>query len=266
LLGITTVTGQAIDRARMCSAMCRVAGRDEIPIHPGHEKPMLLNQRQPEAGQARALANWPHRESFPVGEAIEFLRRTIRANPGEVTLLGIAPMTNIGLLFALDPEIPGLLKRLVLMNGHFSMQAGSHGGYGPVEWNSGGDPHATAIVYNAKPPVHRSVGIDITTRVTMNAAQVKARFKAKLLEPVLDFAGIWFGHADRMTFHDPLAAATIFDDQICQFKSGKVTVELGSEQLAGFTHWRPGEADAYHEVAVDVNADRFFEHYFAVVK
>ena len=31
----------------------------------------------------------------------------IRANPGEVTLLATGPMTDIGLLFAIDPEFRG---------------------------------------------------------------------------------------------------------------------------------------------------------------
>src|ERR1019366_6800400 len=140
------------------------------------------------------------------GEAIDFLRRTIRENPGEVTLLAIGPMTNVGLLFAVDPGIARLLKRLVLMNGHFSMQNGTTAECCPVEWNSGGDPHATAIVYAADVPVHRSVGIEITAGVRMNAAEVKARFAAQALQPVLDFAGVWFEHTDRITFHDPLAA------------------------------------------------------------
>lgn len=50
---------------------------------------------------------------------IPFLRQTIRAHPGEVTLLGIGPLTNIALLFSIDAEIPLLLKQLVLMCGVF---------------------------------------------------------------------------------------------------------------------------------------------------
>ena len=39
---------------------------------------------------------------------------------GEITLLGIGPLTNISTLFKADPEIPGLLKSLVLMCGVFA--------------------------------------------------------------------------------------------------------------------------------------------------
>jgi len=44
------------------------------------------------------------------------MRRTIRDRPGEITLFAIGPMTNVGLLFALDPEIPALLKSLAAVS------------------------------------------------------------------------------------------------------------------------------------------------------
>jgi inosine-uridine nucleoside N-ribohydrolase len=82
---------------------------------------------------------------------------------------------------------------------------------------------------------------------------------------VLDFAEVWFRQRERITFHDPLAAATIFDDAICGFESGLVTIELDDRDRLGKTHWTPGHADARHQVATQVNAGRFFEHYFGVV-
>ena len=118
LLGITTVSGEATRRAMLASALCQAAGKD-VPIYPGAEEPLLTAQRQPQAQQAAALSDWPHRSTFPHGSAVEFLRQTVRANPGEVTLLAVGPLTNVGLLFRIDPEIPRLLKRLVLMCGQF---------------------------------------------------------------------------------------------------------------------------------------------------
>jgi purine nucleosidase len=258
LLGITTVTGQAGQRAAMASALCQVAGQD-VPIYPGAEQPLLVTQQQPEAPQAQALDRWPHRQ-FSSGQAlaaVAFLSQTIRAHPGEVNLLTIGPLTNIGLLFAIDPEIPALLKSLTMMCGHFAPG-------GKREWNASGDPHATAIVYRAAAKIHRSVGIDVTQRVRLAAEQVRARFQAPLLRPVLDFAEIWFRQQETITFHDPLAAATLFDDQICVFERGSVAVELAEEENAGQTLWTPGGPEARHLVAFQVDSERFFDHYFSV--
>ena len=263
LLGITTVTGEADKRAMLASALCRVAGK-QVPILPGAEAPLLVPQKQPKAPQAAALRKWDHDQRFPRGQAVEFLRQTIRQHPGEIVLLTIGPLTNIGLLFGVDAEIPSLLKGLVVMCGVFTNRLP---GVGPLEWNAIGDPHATAMVYRAAVGVHRSVGLDVTCQVTMEAQQVREKFRSHpLLQPVLDFAEVWFERTDKITFHDPLAAATLFDDQVCGFKKGTVEVELTSERLRGLTHWTPAGPKAKHEVALTVNSERFFEHYFSVFK
>ena len=149
------------------------------------------------------------------------------------------------------------------------------------EWNALNDPHATAMVFRAAVSSLRSIGLDVTMQVNMSAQLFREKCNAPLLRPVLDFAGVWFEHEDSITFHDPLAATTIFDDAICTFKRGTVEVELASELLAGLTHWEPASTGAgaasthkdqpgehltapRHEVALAVNPTRFFEHYFAV--
>lgn len=261
LLGITTVSGEPVRRAMMASAQCKLAGR-EIPIYPGAAQPLLIPQGQPHAPQADALAAWPHETKFPQGEAVEFLRRTIRAHPGEITLLTIGPLTNIALLFAADPEIPYLLKRLVLMCGVFGERPGHQGK--PLEWNALLDPHATAIVYRAPVAVHRSYGLDVTTQVVMEADEVRRRFQAGYLRPVLDFAEVWFQKRPSITFHDPLAAVGIFDPTICTYDVGQVDVELEVADYLGQTKWQSQIAGP-HSVAVAVDSERFFDHYFSVL-
>lgn len=266
LLGVTTVTGEAERRAQMASALCAVAGK-KIPIYPGREEPLLPGLAwQPKAPQASALSRWAHDEYFPKGKAIEFLSQTIRANPGEVILLTIGPLTNAAALFAVDAEIPSLLKGLVMMCGVFTNR---QAGVGPLEWNAMLDPVATAIVYRSLVKIHRSIGLDVTTQVTMPAAEVRNRFQTPLLRPVLDFAEVWFQHANQITFHDPLAAATIFDDELCTFERGRVDVELKSERLLGMTHWSGANinlptAAGPHEIALGVKPQRFIDHYFSM--
>ena len=260
LMGVTTVSGQADKRAMLASALCNVAGKD-VPIYPGAEEPLIGRQKQPVAQQARVLGNWKHETKFPRGEAIEFMRRTIRENPGEVVLLAIGPLTNAALLFKTDQEIPKLLKGLVLMCGVFTNRLP---GVGPLEWNAICDPYAAAIVYAGQTDVHRSIGLDVTRQVTLDSDEVRSKFKAPFLEPVLDFASVWFERTSRITFHDPLAAATIFDSRICAFKKGNVEVELASDRLRGLTHWEADPEKGRHEVALEVDRDRFFEHYLSV--
>ena len=259
LLGITTVSGAPIERAKICSVLTKIAGK-EIPIYPGLDTPLLTEQHQKTVPQADRLPNWEHDTEFPEAKAISFLQDTVRKNPGEVVLLTIGGLTNTALLFATDPEIPSLLKSLVMMVGVFTNRVIGRGG---VEWNAGQDPYAASIMYRHEADVHRSVGLDVTAQVKMDKEQVRERFQHPLLKPVLDFADVWFGHRDIITFHDPLAAATIFDDDICGFETGNVEVELQSDRLRGMTHWR-ADPEGRHQVAMEVNPERFFEHYFSV--
>lgn len=258
LLGITTVSGEPVARAKIASALCAVAGKD-VPIYPGAANPLIVAQRQPHVPQAAALERWPHKADFPDGEAIEFLRSAIRAHPGEITLLAVGPMTNIGQLFTSDPEIPALLKRLVMMIGWFNNRPPYAD---PGDWNALCDPHAAAFVYRAPVATHRSIPFDVTQQVVMPARQVRERFQNGLLRVVGDFAEVWFTEWEHIMFHDPLAAVTIFDDEICQFQLGTVTIDLVSEETMGMTRWTP-EGNA-HEVAFEVNPERFFAHYFSV--
>jgi purine nucleosidase len=260
LLGITTVTGQAHKRAELADALCRAAGRS-IPIFPGSEHPLLAAPRQTEAPQAPALTKWPHASDFPAGRAVTFLQETIRAHPGEIVLLTIGPLTNVALLFAVDPGIPRLLKGMVSMCGLFSNRVA---GWGPVEWNASLDPHAAAIVYHHRVPFHRTVGLDVTTRLSLGVEEVRERFRSPLLAPVLDFAEAWFRHRDTIIFHDPLAAAVIFNESLCTFVRGTVDVELESRRLSGATYWSVDPPSGRHELAMSVDRDRFFEEFFSI--
>ncbi len=262
LLGVTTVTGEPEKRAEMVSAVCRNVGRDDVPVHSGCPEALLIEMRQKVAQQAAALGEWDRRRDFPPNTAVEFLRETIRAHRGEVTLLTIGPLTNAGLLFATDPEVPGMLKQMVLMCGRFFSAMGG-------EWNAIGDPHATAIVYGAgaqsRPPRHVSYGLDVTTQCRLDADQCRRRFTAKVLQPVRDFAEVWFAKGrGQITFHDPLAAASIFAPDLCEYRTGRVEVSLSRPTL-GWTVFRPDDAGP-HTVAAAVDAQRFFQRYFDIVR
>lgn len=260
LMGVTTVSAQPALRCEMVSAICRHVGRDDVPIHAGSGESLLIKRPQQAPPQALALGERPRRRNFAPATALEFMRQTIRTHPGEITLLAIGPMTNLALLFAADPEIPSLLKQVVLMCGRF-FQAGG-------EWNAINDPHASAIVYGngqqTRPPQHVSFGLDVTLQCAMEAAACRARFTARVLQPVRDFAEVWFHRAGHVVFHDPLAAACLFEPDLCRYRRGEVRVPLDGP-TAGWTVFGEQPADGPHQVAVEVDDRRFLDHYFQIV-
>lgn len=261
LLGITTVTGEPGQRARLASAVCRAAGRAEVPIHAGTEPAFLVPLKQPEAPQKAVLPRWPHQAEFPPSTAIPFLQRTIRAHPGEVTLLAVGPFSNVGLLFAMDPEIPRLLRRLVIMGGVF----GTAVPHAPrVEWNAIGDPHATARMFAADGVEVTCFGLDVTLQCRMPAEECRRRLRGGALDVVRDMAEVWFSKGPaEITFHDPLAAVSLFHPDLCRYRTGNVEVELASKRYAGMTTFTADDAGR-HRVATEVDSSRFFERYFGV--
>ncbi len=251
--GITTVTGPVDQRAAIAEVLCHAAGRKDVPIHCGRSDVLAHGQGQPWCAQYEPIQDSPHKLNRKQDEAVDFLRQTIRKHPHEITLLSIGPFPNIALLFAIDPEIPFLVKEFVSMAGVFHQDF-------DTEWNCVCDPVATAMVAHSKRRRHYWVGLDVTLQCQMDKAECERHFKGPLLELVLKMATKWFDREGKITFHDPLAAASIFNPGLLTFDQGKVTVNPEKGQ----TKFVAGDGEDF--VAAKVDVKRFFEEYFAVVR
>lgn len=279
LVGITTSCGESIKRAEMASVLCRAAGK-KVPIHAGCERPLLIPQMETTAPQAAILPHYEHDTGFAPNTAIPFMQKVIRENPGEVTLLAVAPMTNLGLLFAMDPELPELLDGLYLLCGSpthqrhdvvtESLSAMERDDFirvlasqGILENNSIVDPHATSIVYRARCRNFVNIGNNVSSRVVMTPEEAERRFRHPIMQVVMSIAREWFKDEPRVSFHDPLAAVCIFNDDVCSYKRGYMDCVLDSRLLGGMTIFREDPAGP-HQVAWDVDGDKFFGHLFEV--
>jgi inosine-uridine nucleoside N-ribohydrolase len=161
LLGITTVSGdQWLEPATVFALHAvELAGRTDVPVVKGAEKPLLRTGREQELREALygSYPSWhgsfnpgtpppdvtweppggyPTTQPHP-GRAAEFLIETIRDNPGEVVLYFAGPLTNLALAVRMDPGIVPLIRSLYIMG------ASSGGGF---ELNWWWDPEAAAIV------------------------------------------------------------------------------------------------------------------------
>ena len=168
-------------------------------------------------------------------------------------------MTNIASLFLKYPDIPPLLKSLRLMSGCFFSPEDS-----PIaEWNVYCDPKAAQVVYGTSVPSHISFGLDVTLKLDMNPEQVSKRFNHDLLKPIIDMSDIWFNERQKIFFHDPLAALTIFDDSVCTYTNGIVSIKRSQDRLDGITDLSENK-NGPHSIASTVNKEIFFESYFKV--
>lgn len=105
-------------------------------------------------------------DPMPGAEAIVALAKQ---HPGEVTLVAVGRMTNVAQALRLEPELPGILKNIVIMGGVFGFN-GHRGNVSPVtEANIGGDPLAADIVMGCGADIV-VVGLDVTNETIVDQA------------------------------------------------------------------------------------------------
>lgn len=255
IAGITTVTGEPDVRAQLATVLCHHVGR-AVPVVPGAASPRVGTQLQTEAPQARrVLTRWAAGDVHRVVGAAEFIARTVRSAPGRIEFLAIGPLTNLAEAFQLDPGLPSLLRRLTVMGGSFGLQPGRPA----VEWNMRLDPVAAEAVLAAGVATVRFIGLDITHRVTLLAAELEALCSTTpTLAPLPDFASDFFSRYREVYLHDPLAAASIFEPRLFRFERGHVAVRTGGRD-AGRTRWEPA-ADGPHELVTDIDQSAIRAH------
>lgn len=176
ILGITTVFGnvaveQAVKNARLFS---REIGLD-VPVYRGCSRPLALSMLTNSAtvhggdGLGDALDN-PF--DGQAENAITFIINTVKAHPGEITLVAIGPLTNVAVAINLAPDIIPLIKEVVIMGGAF----GTHGHAGNVtphsEFNIWKDPHAADQVFSSDLPVV-ILPLDVTHEVLISGTEIR---------------------------------------------------------------------------------------------
>jgi purine nucleosidase len=83
------------------------------------------------------------------GHAAAAIVRLAREHAGALTLVALAPLTNLALALRLDPKLPARIARLVVMGGAVTGRGNTH--LVPVEFNIGFDPEAAHVVFSAWP-------------------------------------------------------------------------------------------------------------------
>lgn len=218
LIGLGSVWGNVdIETAtRNCLHTVHMAGHPEVPVARGAAgpitgvEPVFAYHVHGDDGQGNAGTGrtW----GAPVeGSAAEQIVRLVKANPGEVEIVAVGPMTNLALALGLCPELPGLVRGVTIMGG----AADNPGNVTEVaEANIWCDPEAAAAVFNA-PWRLTMVGLDVTMltlldeshRERLAAGGTIGQYLSGLLDFYFDFfAAAAFGER-RSCLHDALAVA-----------------------------------------------------------
>ncbi|WP_454901986.1 nucleoside hydrolase [Variovorax gossypii] len=93
--------------------------------------------------------------------AVDFIVDTVKANPGEITILAIGPLTNIALAVRQNPEIVPLIKQIIYMGGAIDVPGNTTKA---AEFNWWFDPDAAQFVVRLPIP-QVVVPLDVTDTV-----------------------------------------------------------------------------------------------------
>jgi inosine-uridine nucleoside N-ribohydrolase len=131
-------------------ALLELCGAGDIEVAIGAEVPLEIPLRTTEEthgpqGIGYAVLPAPVRE-ISQRQAVDIWVEEVRAQPGEITGLITGPLTNFALALRREPELPSLLKGLVIMGGSFNYQGNTTP---TAEWNVSVDPHAAKEVFAA---------------------------------------------------------------------------------------------------------------------
>ena len=302
LVAVTCTAGNVDARqvAENTRAVLELAGREDVEVAIGRETPLarpLVTTPETHGPRGIGYAELP-RAGMPLSPRLspDLIVEEARRRPGELTLVTLAPLTNVALAVLRERDLPRLLRRLVIMGGSYR----SPGNTAPTtEWNVNVDPESAAIVFSAfgapdLPSRPIALGLDVTERAKLlpeHLARLAARAgcvpdgtradasrtdrsrgDAAAINPVIRYLAdalrfymefhSRYDHFYGAFVHDPLALATALDASLVRTQPLTVDVELGGRLTTGetVTDWRHVWGRPPNvDVAVEADTARLFD-------
>jgi purine nucleosidase len=247
ILGVSTTFGDTEARAKIVDRLLGEAGRTDIPVLAGTSTKTtnVMNQKRYGEGSHFAKAVHP--------SAVDFILDQIRRYPGQITLIAIGPLMNVGALIDEDPQTFLKLKRVVLMGGSIEC------GYGELwfcpergpdaEWNIINDIPSAKKLFLSGVPLY-VMPLDSTQ---LKLDETKRAFLFKQGTPLTDALTLLYHEWGQQTptLFDPVTVAYILNPKICPVEPMHIRVDD-----KGFTRKESGAPNA--QVCMHSDADAFF--------
>jgi len=254
VLGFSASFGDTPARAKMLDRMLGELGHSDIPVAAGTPVNVNLNaftQRR----YAEGVAQRPH------ANAVDFILEQARKYPGQVTLVAIGPLPNIGAAIDKDASTFRKLKRVVIMGGSIRTMTDPYGVAPAIaphpEWNIKNDIASAQKLFNAGVPL-RVLPLDSTANLKLHEVARTALFAhGSMLTNIL--AGLYYEwsaatRSPTPILYDPMTLASLLEPSLCPLTPMHLTVDE-----AGNTKETPGAPNA--QVCLHSDADAFLHFY-----
>jgi pyrimidine-specific ribonucleoside hydrolase len=279
VVGVTTVAGNVPlgTTTRNALRVLQLAGASSVPVAPGAERALVrLPRRHGTGGPHGPDGLWGVLDFEPAtvataGHAVELLASAAVTAP--LSVVAIAPLTNLALLLAMRPDVAGRIERLYVMGG-----ARLEGNVTPAaEFNVWSDPESAARVFASGVPI-TLVTLDVTEHARLTGPEVgelagTGPVGGALAEMVRRYAA---SHgdaacADSGPIHDALAVLAACSPGVVSLEEAQVEVDTGTSPGRGATliatHTRAaGFSGSRVLVGTSIDRDRFARELLARVR
>lgn len=271
LEALTTTQGNVtVDKAtRNALSILELAHASHVPVVAGSVVPLVQPLRASayvhgESGIGSSRLPEPQTQPVPQ-HAVDYLIERVLAEPGEISIFPIGPLTNIAMAIRKEPRFAKAVKELVIMGG--AIQEG--GNMSPLaEFNIYVDPHAAHIVFHSGIPI-TLIPLDVTHKCLLKQEHIDRLMKidSPISKFVRDAVEVYLKFSYEHGFagsalHDPLTLATILAPELLTLKKYYVDVDISGGVSMGKTF-----ADIFNvtkqpvnmKVAMDVRGTDFIE-------
>jgi inosine-uridine nucleoside N-ribohydrolase len=252
ILGVTTTFGNTELRARLVERYLTTIGRGDIPVFAG--PPTKTDNVMTQAAYAK---RGPERK---FGDGAGFILREAREHPGEITLIGIGPLSTVRSAIERDPATFRKLKRVVIMGGSVYRGYGLDGQGKPrlpePEWNILNDPAGARALLASGVPVFM-MPLD-STQVPLEAGNRETIFAhgSPLTDQLTLLYHEWMGgtpnHSPTPTLFDPVAVTYAFRPDLCPAKPMHIDLDEKGRTT-------PGEGAPNAEVCLQSDEKGFLD-------
>lgn len=272
VVGITTAAGNVgLERTTQNALNILDFCNEQIPVYKGAETPLVKPPHQADTTHGKdGMGNvrLPDSLRAPMQtSAVDFLIDMGRRHPGKLSLITLAPLTNIAEAILKDPAAMLNYKEIISMGGGIGT-----GNMSPVaEFNYWFDPDAAKIVYQFDIPI-TMVGLNVTNQVVLTPTDFKfiERLGGRTAELVTRITEHYIDHYWETegilgcVAHDPLAVAAACDPDLlgtvhCHVDIATDGISRG-ECVIDLLHAWPGRKNCF--VAAQVDANRFKDMFF----
>lgn len=278
LVAVTTVNGNVPVEHTTDNTLRALdfIGRSDVPVYRGLERPLVRHDFPGRKDYGSGSSSDMHGLELPLPPptsaaqdtgAVEFLVETLRATTGQITLVPVGPLSNIGAALAIDPRLAEAVHEVVIMGGGHDVGNTT----ASAEFNIWADPEAADMVLTAGFERLTLVPLDATHQALVSRDDV-ARFE-ELGTPAGTAAARFVGRridayssghrvaaADAAPVHDALCTAFLVDREVISTRPLHVRVEtqgaltVGRTVMDTRTH---ASAPANCDVAFGADAARF---------